>query len=103
MIDGEEDSAGTAEGSTCGDRSASKQREESPKAMPDLEYESSSSDETAAIRDMLECVRHAKFIFWEGEDPAEARESESGVPCGTELRRGVYPRLGGLRTMRQGP
>ncbi len=53
--------------------------------MTPPEHEAPSSDEIAEIRDMLECARRAKFIFWEGENPAQARRSESGVPCGTDL------------------
>ncbi len=40
----------------------------------------------AEIRDMLDCSRPATFFLWEDEDPAQARKSESGVPCGTELQ-----------------
>lgn len=69
--------------STPGDRSASKQKGGSPKAMSQPEHEFLSS---AEIRDMLECSRPATFFLWEDGDPPQARRSETGVPCGTELR-----------------
>jgi hypothetical protein len=85
LIDREGDSGGMAEGSTPGDPSASKQEEESPKAMPKPEQGPLSSEEITEFHDMLDCTRPAKFALWEDEDPSQARESESGVPCGTEL------------------
>jgi hypothetical protein len=39
----------------------------------------------AEIKDVLDYSRPARFILWEGEDPAQAKTSDSGVPCGTEL------------------
>lgn len=52
------------------------------------EHEPPSSEEVLGFHDMLDmlnCTSPAKFILWEDEDPAQARRSESGVPCGTEL------------------
>jgi hypothetical protein len=49
-----------------------------------------SAEEVAEIKDMLDCTRPARFILWEDEEPTQAKESDSGVPCGTQLpRRGL--------------
>jgi hypothetical protein len=47
--------------------------------------EHSTKEEIEEFRDMVGCGRPSKFILWEDEDAAEARESDGGVPCGAEL------------------
>lgn len=53
--------------------------------MVDLQEQLLSDEEMADIRDMLDCSRPARFIVWEDQNQAEAKVSDSGVPCGTEL------------------
>lgn len=45
-----------------------------------------SSEVIADYHAMINCASPAKFNLWEDEDPPLARKSESGVPCGSELR-----------------
>jgi hypothetical protein len=53
--------------------------------MSDLQEGQLSDEELAEINEVLECSRPAKFIVWEGEDLAQAKTSDSGAPCGTQL------------------
>ena len=53
--------------------------------MSDLQDGQLPNEELAEIKDVLECTRPAKFVFWEDEDPARARASDSGAPCGAQL------------------
>lgn len=53
--------------------------------MVDLQEQPLSDEEMAEINDMLDCSRPARFILLEGEDPAQAKTSDSGVPCGTQV------------------
>ncbi len=53
--------------------------------MTQLQEESISCEEMAQFKEMLECGRPAKFLLWEDEDPAQAKESDSGVPCGAQV------------------
>ncbi len=49
------------------------------------EHDPPSSELIADFHALINCTSPAKFILWEDEDPALARRSESGVPCGSEL------------------
>jgi hypothetical protein len=53
--------------------------------VAELQDEPLSNEQMAEIIDMLECTRPAKFILWEDEEPTQAQETDSGVPCGAEL------------------
>jgi len=44
-----------------------------------------STEEMAEIKDMLDCTRPSEFILWEDEEPIQAKETDSGAPCGAEL------------------
>ena len=50
-----------------------------------MQEEQLSNEEMALIKEVLECSRPAKFVLWEGEDPAQAKPYDSGAPCGAEL------------------
>lgn len=53
--------------------------------MTQIQEEPISCEEMAQFKEMLECGRRAKFHLWEDEDPAQAKRSDSGVPCGAHL------------------
>jgi len=50
-----------------------------------MQEEQLSNEEMALIKEVLECSKPAKFALWEGEDPAQAKPSDSGAPCGPQL------------------
>jgi hypothetical protein len=50
-----------------------------------MQEEQRSNEEMALIKEVLECSRPAKFVLWEDEDPAQAKPSDSGAPCGSQL------------------